>query len=100
MCLSIPAKVLSIDKDIAKVSISGVEYDASIQLVEDLEIGDYVLLHAGFAIKKLNEEEAMETMKLIDELEQINRDLDNADNENKKNVYLNAKKNIEKGTMI
>ena len=84
MCLSIPAKVLSIDKDIAKVSISGVEYDASIQLVEDLEIGDYVLLHAGFAIKKLNEEEAMETMKLIDELEQINRDLENAENDNLK----------------
>jgi hydrogenase expression/formation protein HypC len=80
MCLSIPAKVISIDGELAKVSISGVECDASIQLVDNIKIGDYVLLHAGFAIKILNEEEALETMKLIDELEQINRDLDNADN--------------------
>jgi len=79
MCLSIPAKVLLIEGDIAKVSISGVEYDAATQLVDDIEIGDYVLLHAGFVIKKLNEAEAFETMKLIDELEQINRELENAD---------------------
>jgi hydrogenase expression/formation protein HypC len=81
MCLSIPAKVLSINGDNAKLSIRGVEYDASLQLLEDIQIGDYVLLHAGFAIKKLNEEEAEETIKLLEELERINRELDIADNE-------------------
>jgi hydrogenase expression/formation protein HypC len=81
MCLSIPAKVLSVDGELAKVSIGGVECDASTQLLDCIAIGDYVLLHAGFAIKKLNEEEALETLTLIDELEQINRDLENADND-------------------
>ena len=78
MCLSIPAKILSIDGDKALVSVGGAEYESSLQLIEDVKIGDYVLLHTGFAIQKLSEEDAMETMKLLRELgeidEQINRE--------------------------
>ena len=70
MCLSIPAKIIRLSGDTAIVSISGVEYEASVQLVDDVAIGDYVLLHAGFAIKKIMVEEAMETMQLLSELDQ------------------------------
>lgn len=76
MCLSIPAKVIAIDGDMARVSIGGTEYDASLQMVEDVNIGDYILLHAGFAIQKIDEEEAKEIFTLFDELHEINRNLD------------------------
>jgi hydrogenase expression/formation protein HypC len=71
MCLSIPAKVMSIENDKAIVSIGGTEYEASLQLLEDVKIGDYILLHTGFAISKLSEEEAQETFKLFKEIEDI-----------------------------
>ena len=60
MCLSIPAKVLRIDGDKATVSIGGTEYEASLQLLEDVKPGDYVLLHTGFAIEKINDEKCVE----------------------------------------
>lgn len=73
MCLSVPAKVISIDNDKAIVSIGGTKYEASLQLLEDVKIGDYILLHTGFAIQKLSEEEAQETLKLLNELGEIDR---------------------------
>lgn len=68
MCLSIPAKILSINGDKARVSLGGAEYNAALNLVEDVKVGDYVLLHSGFAIQKINEEEARETMRLLNEI--------------------------------
>ena len=68
MCLSVPAKVTAIRGDMATVNIGGIELEASILLVDSLKVGDYVLLHAGFAIQKLNEDEANETIKLLREL--------------------------------
>lgn len=68
MCLSVPAKVLSIKDKTAIVSIGGTEYDASLQMIEGVEVGDYVLLHTGFVIQKLSEEEANETIKLLQEV--------------------------------
>ncbi len=73
MCLSVPAKVISIDNDKAIVSIGGTKYEASLQLLEDVKVGDYILLHTGFAIQKLSEEEAQETIKLLHELGEIDR---------------------------
>jgi len=75
MCLSIPAKVMSIENDKAIVSIGGTEYEASLQLLEDVQIGDYILLHTGFAIQKLSEEEAQETFQLFKEIEDIGNKL-------------------------
>jgi len=72
MCLSIPAKVISIDNDKAIVSVGGTEYEASLQLLEDVVIGDYILLHTGFAIQKLSEDEALETIQLFKELDEFN----------------------------
>ena len=81
MCLSIPARVESIDGEMAVVNVGGVQYNASLQMVEDVGIGDYVLLHTGFAIQKISEEEARETLALFKELEDINRQMDQEENQ-------------------
>jgi hydrogenase expression/formation protein HypC len=71
MCLSIPAKVVDIEGDMAEVSIGGTILKAGLQMVENVKIGDYVLLHTGFAIQKIDEEEAMETLKILQELNDL-----------------------------
>jgi len=65
MCLSIPAEVLSINGEIAEVSIGGTIYKAGLQMLENVKVGDYVLLHAGFAIQKISKKEAKYTLKLL-----------------------------------
>jgi hydrogenase expression/formation protein HypC len=72
MCLAIPAKVVSVEGSSALVVIEDVEYYASLLLLEGVSPGDFVLLHAGFAIEKLDPEEAAETMRLILEIEKNN----------------------------
>jgi hydrogenase expression/formation protein HypC len=52
----------------AEVSAGGTIFKAGLQMLEDLKVGDFVLLHAGFAIQKISEEEADETLKLFDEM--------------------------------
>jgi hydrogenase expression/formation protein HypC len=69
MCLAIPAKVISVDGATAKVSIEDVEYTASLLLIDDVRPGDFIMLHAGFAIEKVDPEEAAETLKLLNEIE-------------------------------
>ena len=76
MCLSIPAKVESIDCDMAHVSVGGARYNASLQMLDDVKVGDYVLLHTGFAIQKLSEEDARESLKVFEEFEELNRRMD------------------------
>jgi hydrogenase expression/formation protein HypC len=69
MCLSIPAKILSIDGQTAKASVGGAIVNASLHLVDDAEVGDYILIHTGFALQKISEEEALETIRLIRDLQ-------------------------------
>lgn len=76
MCLSIPAKIDSIEGDMAIVSVGGVTYKASLQLLDDAVVGDYILLHTGFAIQKISEEEAAETLKVFQEFEELNKQMD------------------------
>lgn len=66
MCLAIPGKIKSINKKTrhAKVSFNGIEKDINIEVV-DVKIGDYVVVHAGCAIEKLNQKEAKETLTLF-----------------------------------
>jgi len=81
MCLSIPSKVISINGNKAIVSVGDTEYEASIELVEDISVDDYVLLHTGFAIQKISEEDAQETLKLLGELCEIDQKIrDNEEN--------------------
>lgn len=75
MCLSIPAKVLAIGGDeSALVSVQGVELTISLQLVEGISPGDYVLVHTGFALQKLSEEEAQASLQLLRELGELEAD--------------------------
>ena len=71
MCLAIPARVKSIHGHEAEVEIGGVSYKASIWLTPEAKVGDYVLLHTGYAIGVIDEEEAKETLRLLREMEVI-----------------------------
>jgi hydrogenase expression/formation protein HypC len=65
MCLGIPGKVVEIEKKVAKVDVGGVLRDISLDLCPDVSVGEYVLIHTGFAIQKVDEEEAKETLDLL-----------------------------------
>lgn len=69
MCLAIPAQIVSIDDatDMAIVSVGGVKKEISLALVEDVAINDYVLIHVGYALNKVSEEEAEKTLALFAE---------------------------------
>ena len=68
MCLAIPALIKSIDGQQAVVDIEGVTRDASLQLTPEAKVGDYVLLHTGYAISIIDPAEAEETLKLLREM--------------------------------
>jgi hydrogenase expression/formation protein HypC len=68
MCLSVPGKVVEIQNNMAKIEVGGVIRDASMDICPDAAVGDYVLIHAGFAIQKLDEKEALETLDLLREM--------------------------------
>lgn len=70
MCLSIPAKILTVDGNTASASVGGAVVRTSLHLIDDVHPGDYVLIHTGFALQKINEEEALETIRIIEELQQ------------------------------
>ena len=67
MCLAVPGKVVSIEGDVAKVDFGGIQREANISLV-DASVGLYVLIHAGYAIEVLDEEEAKKTLELWGEI--------------------------------
>ena len=71
MCLAVPARVIEIDGDQAEVEIGGIIRRASLALCPPVRVGEYVLLHAGFAIQVVNEEEAEETLRLLQEIRDI-----------------------------
>ena len=68
MCLAIPGKVISIEGTEGVVDFGGVKQKTRIDLIKDLKVGDYVIVHTGFAIEKLEEEDALETLRLWEEL--------------------------------
>lgn len=69
MCLAIPAEVTELLPDnMARVSFDGVGKEVSVALVEDLAVGDYVIIHVGYALSKIDPEEARRTLELIAEL--------------------------------
>jgi hydrogenase expression/formation protein HypC len=68
MCLAVPMKVISLRKGVGIAEMSGVKKEISFLMLPEAEIGDYVIVHAGFAIQKLNEEEAQKTLALFREM--------------------------------
>ena len=71
MCLGLPGKVIKLENKTCLVEILGVSREISIELIKDVNLGDYVLIHAGCAIQKLDEEEALKTIELFKELKEI-----------------------------
>jgi hydrogenase expression/formation protein HypC len=71
MCIAIPMNVKEINGNMGVVESQGVKRDVGLMLMDDVKVGDWVLIHAGFAISKLNQEEAEETMALLREAELI-----------------------------
>ena len=67
MCLAIPSRITKIENNMATIDVDGVQREASLLLLEDARVGDYVIVHAGFAIQKLDESAAQETLDLLRE---------------------------------
>ncbi len=68
MCLAIPSKIVDINEHgIATIDVDGVQRTASLLLLEDAIVGDYVIVHAGFAISKVDEAAAMESLRYLKE---------------------------------
>ena len=80
MCLAIPGKILEIDSTsqplMGKVSFGGIQKQICLELTPDAAIGEYVIVHVGFAISKMDETEALETLKLIEKMENFGDELD------------------------
>ena len=68
MCLGIPVKVIEVDGQSAIVDVGGARREISLLLLDDVRPGEWVILHAGFAIQKMDEEEAEKTLALLREL--------------------------------
>lgn len=83
MCIAAPAKIVEIDTEsnICAADFGGVKQNARLDLLPDAEIGDYVLIHAGYAIEKLSEEAAKESLEAWNDLLEV---LDEEDRENAK----------------
>jgi len=71
MCLGLPGKIIELNDNKCVVDIMGATREIAIDFLKDIKIGDYVLIHAGCAISKIDEEEANNTIELIQELKEI-----------------------------
>ncbi|MGI6380530.1 MAG: HypC/HybG/HupF family hydrogenase formation chaperone [Anaerolineae bacterium] len=76
MCLAVPMRIESIEGTQALVDTGGLRREISLVLTPDAQVGDYVLIHTGFAISVLDEQEAQETLALFAELEEASREMD------------------------
>ena len=68
MCLGIPMKIESIKAEFAQVQTGSLRRQVNIQMLSKVRIGDYVIVHAGFAIQKIDPKEAKETLRIINEI--------------------------------
>ena len=68
MCIAVPLKLLSVEGEIGNAELGGIVKEISLALIDDAKIGDYVLVHAGYAIQKIDEKDALETISLLEEL--------------------------------
>lgn len=68
MCLAIPAKIVRIENEMATIDMEGTKREVSLLLLQDAGVGDYVIVHAGFAIHKIDEAEAQESLRVLREM--------------------------------
>ncbi|MBN2270152.1 MAG: HypC/HybG/HupF family hydrogenase formation chaperone [Sedimentisphaerales bacterium] len=71
MCLAVPARIIELDKDVAVVDAMGNRFRAKTTLVPEAKIGSLVLIHAGFAISLVDEEEARKTWEIIEQINDL-----------------------------
>ncbi|MCX7923874.1 MAG: HypC/HybG/HupF family hydrogenase formation chaperone [Clostridia bacterium] len=71
MCLGIPGKIIKIEGKTSMVELMGVTREVSIELLKDVKLGDYVLVHAGCAIQVIDQEEALKTIEIFNELKEL-----------------------------
>jgi hydrogenase expression/formation protein HypC len=75
MCLAIPGKVISIDRSttpvMGSVDFSGIQRKICLEWLPEIQIGDYVIVHVGFAISKIDEQDAVETLKLFEQMGEL-----------------------------
>lgn len=71
MCVAIPVKVILIKDKKGLIELGGLKKEIELSLTPDIRTGDYVLLHAGFAIQRLDEIEAKETLRLLEEMSEV-----------------------------
>jgi hydrogenase expression/formation protein HypC len=67
MCVAVPCRVLEVDGRVGRAEIGGAEVAVRFDLLEEVQVGDYVLVHAGFALERVDEEYARETLELLAE---------------------------------
>lgn len=79
MCLAIPSQIIKINDNIAVIDVAGVRREASLLLLEDPQVGDWVIVHAGFAIQKLDEAAAQESLRYLREAAQLLVEEDDSD---------------------
>lgn len=79
MCLGIPGKIIEIEDTngvkMAKIDFGGVIRSACIEAIPEVKVGDYTIIHAGFALNILSEEDALETLSLLQEIADLNEEL-------------------------
>lgn len=78
MCLAVPMKVLEVDGDMGLVEIGGIRKKADLSMVNPVKPGDFVIVHAGFAISVWNEEEARRSLELLHEMSRLVGERDEA----------------------
>jgi hydrogenase expression/formation protein HypC len=78
MCLAVLAQLTEIKENIAVADFGGLTQEIKLDLLEEPKIGDWVLVHTGYAIQVVDEKEAMEMKKVLDEVAAINEEMDNA----------------------
>lgn len=76
MCLAIPSRIIDIQAGMGTIDVDGVRRTCSLLLVEDAQVGDYVIVHAGFALHKIDEDAALESLKLLKEAAALAERLD------------------------
>ena len=81
MCLAVPARVIEIDGDKAVADAMGNRWEIRITLTPDVTVGDIVLIHAGYAIAKIDEDEAAKTWELFAQIVEMETEMHNAEQE-------------------
>lgn len=79
MCLAIPGKIIEIvdaENQIAKVDVGGVRRNINTGMIDDTKVGDYVLIHVGFAMTKIDEQQAEETLRVLKEIGEYDTEFD------------------------